>query len=157
MAGMGYGSALAGRGMESQEGMNDFLTAMQARGMTSQEAMDAWKSQMAGRQQTGQEALTDYQTDGQTHQQNVQDALLERQTPINEWSAFRTGSQVQQPQFQNYGQQQFTGGPNYLGAGQMQGAYDMSGYNAGVAQDNAMMQGLMGIGSAGAYGWANRT
>ena len=143
--------------MESQEGMNDFLTAMQARGMTRDEAMDRWQSQMAGRQQYAQEAMTDYTTGLKSHQQNIQDALLQRQTPINEWSAFRTGSQVQQPQFQNYGQQQFTGGPNYLGAGQMQGNYDMAGYNAGIAKDNAMIQGLMGIGAAGAYGWANRT
>lgn len=136
--------------------MNNFLTAMQARGMSSQEAMAAWETQMAGRQQTGQEAMTDYTTGLKSHQQNVQDALLQRQTPINEWSAFRSGTQVQQPQFQPYGQQQFTGGPNLLGAGQMQGAYDMAGYNAGIAQDNAMLQGLMGLGSAGAYGWANR-
>jgi len=81
--------------------------------------------------------------------QGIQEQLLQRQTPINEMSAFRTGSQVGMPQFQAYGQQQFTGGPNYAGAAQQQGAYDMAGYNADVAQQNAMWGGLAGLGAAG--------
>ena len=113
MAGMGYQSALAGRGMENQEGMADFTTGLD------------------------------------TRRQGIQEALLNRQTPINEMSAFRTGSQVNMPQFQPYGQQQFTGGPNYSQAATQQGAYDMSGYNAQTAQDNALLQGLFSLGSAG--------
>jgi hypothetical protein len=81
--------------------------------------------------------------------QGIQEQLLQRQTPINEMSAFRTGSQVGMPQFQAYGQQQFTGGPNYAGAAQQQGAYDLADYNAQTAQNNAMWGGLAGLGAAG--------
>lgn len=81
--------------------------------------------------------------------QGIQEQLLQRQTPINEMSAFRTGSQVGMPQFQAYGQQSFTGGPNYAGAAQQQGAYDIAGYNADVAQQNALYGGLAGLGAAG--------
>ena len=167
MAGMGYQSALAGRGMESQEGlnrfntgmqsrgmesaegMNNFLTAMQARGMTADEANAAYQAQMQGRMMANQEGMADFTTGLDTRRQGIQEALLNRQTPINEMSAFRTGSQVNMPQFQPYGQQQFTGGPNYSQAATQQGAYDMSGYNAQTAQDNALLQGLFSLGSAG--------
>jgi len=88
--------------------------------------------------------------------QGIQEQLLERQTPINEMSAFRTGSQVGMPQFQAYGQQQFTGGPNYAGATQQQGAYDMANYNADVAQNNAMWGGLAGLGSAGITAFSDK-
>ena len=131
MAGMGYSSALAGRGMESAEGLNQFNTGMQGRTMANQEGM------------------ADFTTGLDTRRQGIQEALLNRQTPINEMSAFRTGSQVNMPQFQPYGQKQFTGGPNYSQAATQQGAYDMSGYNANTAQDNAMLQGLFSLGSAG--------
>lgn len=88
--------------------------------------------------------------------QGIQEQLLQRQTPINEMSAFRTGSQVGMPQFQAYGQQQFTGGPDYAGAAQRQGAYDMAGYNADLAQQNALYGGLASLGSAGITAFSDR-
>jgi len=88
--------------------------------------------------------------------QGIQEQLLQRQTPINEMSAFRTGSQVGMPQFQAYGQQQFTGGPNYAGAAQQQGAYDVANYNADVAQQNAMWGGLAGLGAAGITAFSDK-
>jgi hypothetical protein len=88
--------------------------------------------------------------------QGIQEQLLQRQTPINEMSAFRTGSQVGMPQFQAYGQQQFTGGPNYAGAAQQQGAYDTANYNADVAQQNAMWGGLAGLGAAGITAFSDK-
>ena len=88
--------------------------------------------------------------------QGIQEQLLERQTPINEMSAFRTGSQVTMPQFQAYGQQPFVGGPNYMGAAQQQGAYDIADYNAEMAQQNALMGGLAGLGAAGITAFSDR-
>jgi hypothetical protein len=88
--------------------------------------------------------------------QGIQEQLLQRQTPINEMSAFRTGSQVGMPQFQAYGQQQFTGGPNYAGAAQQRGAYDLGDYNAKMAQDNAMWGGLAGLGAAGITAFSDK-
>ena len=131
MAGLGYASDIAGRQQMGREGMMDFTTGMDVRNQFNQEGMQ------------------DYTTGMDTRRQNIQEALLERQTPINEMSAFRTGSQVQQPQFQPYGQQTFTGGPDYSGAATQQGAYDMAGYNADMAKQNAMMGGLFSLGAAG--------
>lgn len=71
--------------------------------------------------------------------------------PLNTLNAIRTGAQVQNPTFQQAGMQQATPGANYLGAAQAQGQYDQGLYNAGVGQDNAMMQGLFSLG-AGAFG-----
>ena len=69
--------------------------------------------------------------------------------PLNTLNAIRTGAQVQNPQFQSPGP-----GTNYLGAAQAQGGYDQGLYNAQVGQQNAMTQGLFGLGGAGlmAYG-----
>jgi len=81
-------------------------------------------------------------------QRLIQETMLERQTPLNELAAFRSGSQVQMPQFQPFAQQATTAGPDYLGAAQAQGAWDMNMYNADVAQQNAILQALFGLGSA---------
>jgi len=140
MAGMGYSSALRGRGMESQEALNRFNTGMQGRGMANQEGM------------------ADYTTGLNTRRQGIQEALLSRQTPINEMSAFRTGSQVNMPQFQAYGNQAFTGGPDYSGAATARGQYDLGRSNQGIASDNSMMSGLydLGVAGIGAYPWSDR-
>lgn len=61
--------------------------------------------------------------------------------------AAQGGAVPQQPQFAQYYQQQATTGPNYLGAlgEQYQGALDV--YNADIAQQNAQLQGLYGLGT----------
>jgi len=129
-----------------------FMSDMQSRGMTAQEAQDAWRAQMQGRQQTGAEAMDQYTTGMEGYRQSIQDALLERQTPLNEISAFRTGSQIGLPQFQAYGQQGQTQGPDLLGAAGMQGQYDLGAYSQQVAGRNAMLGGLAQLGAGMATG-----
>ena len=68
-------------------------------------------------------------------------------TAANQAMAFRGETQPQQPQFGNFYQQQATTGPNYLGALGEQYGGQLDIYNADVARQNAMMQGLFGIGS----------
>jgi len=174
MAGMGYASDISGRrqmgvegladyttGMDTrnqynQEGMTDYTTGMDTRNQYNREGMADYTTGMDTRNQYNREGMTDFTTAGQTRQQNIQEALLPRNQLINERTAFDSGSQIGMPQFQPYGQQQFTPGADYMGAGQMSGAWDMAGYNAGTAQDNALLSGLFGLGSAGTYGWANK-
>jgi hypothetical protein len=78
------------------------------------------------------------------------DALNEAYTaqsrPLDLVSALRTGAQVQQPQFQNFAQQQFTGGPNMLGAAQSQYGAELGAYNAQNAQQNGLLGGIAGVG-----------
>jgi hypothetical protein len=84
-----------------------------------------------------------------TGRQNMlQEQMFLRQLPLNELNALRTGAQVGQPQFQQYGQQQAVPGANYSGAAQATGLYDQNAYNQGVSQNNGMMSGLFGLGAA---------
>lgn len=53
------------------------------------------------------------------------------------------------PQFNQFYQQQAVPGVDYMGAAQQQAQFDLGGYNAQQAQQNAMMQGLFGLGAAG--------
>jgi len=84
--------------------------------------------------------------------QTVKEALLQRQTPLNEFNAWRTGTQVQLPQFEVQPGMQTVAGPDYLNAANAQAQYDLSGYNADVMQQNALMGGLFGLGAAGLAG-----
>ena len=62
------------------------------------------------------------------------------------------------PQFQAYGNQSFTGGPDYSGAATALGQYDLGRSNQGIASDNSMMGGLydLGVAGIGAYPWSDR-
>ena len=80
--------------------------------------------------------------------QLLSQALTLRNQPLNELNAFRTGSQVSMPQFQNWSPQATVAGPNYSGAAQNQAQYNQGAYNAQTAQSNAMMGGLFSLGGA---------
>ena len=84
--------------------------------------------------------------------QTVEEALLQRQTPLNEFNAWRTGAQVQLPTFENQANMATVAGPDYMNAAQQQAQYDLSGYNADVMKQNALMGGLFGLGAAGLMG-----
>lgn len=77
----------------------------------------------------------------QTMPQTYQLANEQYNQPLNQLNAIRTGAQVQGPQFE--------GSPNYLGAANSSGQYAQGLYNAQVGQQNAMTQGLFGLGGAG--------
>ncbi len=84
----------------------------------------------------------------QAQQQAYGQALQQRELPLNEISALMSGSQVQQPQFQNYASQQVGAAPTFGGA-QAQGSYLNNAYNQQVSQQNALTSGLFGLGSSG--------
>lgn len=83
------------------------------------------------------------QTMPQTYQ--IEQGL--RDLPLNEMIALRNGSAVNMPQFAQ-GQPGTAQGPNTLQAMGQQGAWQQAMYNAGIQQQNAQTQGLMGLGSA---------
>lgn len=87
----------------------------------------------------------------QTSPQTYQLASSIYNQPLNTLNAIRIGSQVQNPSFST------TPGANYANAAQASGQYAGDVYNARVGQQNAMMSGLFGLGSAGlgAYGMMN--
>lgn len=94
-----------------------------------------------------QEALRDRDFSLDERRRAIQEALLQRQTPLNELSAFRTGSQVMMPSFEAQPGMPTISGPQYLTAAQEQAQYDLAGYNADVMAQNAMLSGLFGLGA----------
>ncbi len=85
--------------------------------------------------------------------QGAQEALTERNQPINEISALLSGSQVSQPGFTN------TPTPgvaptDVIGAQQQALNQQNVGYQANLANQQAMTNGLFKLGSAAVGGWA---
>ena len=67
--------------------------------------------------------------------------------PLNRFNAFRSGTQVQNPTFNQAPQQPNAGGANLSGATAQQGAWDQGIYNAGVGSANSFNGGLMSAGA----------
>jgi len=83
------------------------------------------------------------------NQQAYNQALTNYNIPLNVLSALRSGSQVQNPTFQNAPQQATTSGADILGASQMGYNAQMGDFNAKQAAQQSFNQGLMGLGAAG--------
>ncbi len=84
----------------------------------------------------------------QTMPQTLQMANTIRDQPLNELNAFRSGSQVNMPQFQPSQYPGTASGPNTLGATQQQASWQQAMFNQQQANQNAQNQGLMGLGAA---------
>jgi hypothetical protein len=85
----------------------------------------------------------------QANQQAYNQAMTNYNMPLNTLNALRSGSQVQNPTFQNAPQQATTSGADILGASQMGYNAQMGGFNAANAAQQSFNQGLMGLGGAG--------
>ncbi len=85
----------------------------------------------------------------QTMPQTYQMATDQYNQPLNRFNAFRTGTQVNSPQFQQPG-----GGANLLGAAQAQGQYGQGLYNAEVGSANSANSGMAQVGSAALMAFA---
>lgn len=135
---------------------NDARLAAIAQGGAEQ--ANLFNMALAGRQQGLTEALTPYnmarQDFGNTmnlRQQLINEALQERNQPLNELSALMSGSQVQNPTFQNTPNVQMAG-TDIAGLTQQNYANQMQQYQSQMQQQNAMLGGLFGL--AGTIGGA---
>ncbi len=167
------------QGLQSQESHNAALLARQQAAMAEQQAANQAQAQGFGNAQTMQQAqnqamqqnyqnqlaaqnfwnttqqqefnqmLQGSQFANAANQQSLAQQLQLRELPINELAALMSGSQIQTPQFQSYqGGQQIQPAPIFQ-AGQAQAGWDQNLYNQQVAQRNATMGGLFGLGGAG--------
>lgn len=93
----------------------------------------------------------DFGMQNQANQANLQQQAYLRSLPLNELNALRTGSQVQNPTFQQYNPTQIGQTPVFA-ATQAQAAADQNAYNAQVAQNNAFTSGLFGLGAGALSG-----
>lgn len=83
-----------------------------------------------------------------TAPQTYQLAQALRSQPLNELNALRTGSQVQNPTFNNVPMQQTTAGPDMLGAANAQYQGALGANNANNANKAAFYNGLFQLGGA---------
>lgn len=104
----------------------------------------------------GAEVSRDYGISADARKQAVTEALALRNQPLNELSAFRSGSQVSMPQFQATPAMSTPGAAPIFDA--TKAGYDasMGAYNAQQASANNTSSGLFGIGAAAAtnFPWA---
>lgn len=84
-------------------------------------------------------------------QQSLQQQLALRNQPLNEITALESGSQIQNPQFQQYQGQNVAAAPVFQGA-QAQGQYGLDQYGIQQQAANSQSQGLYGL--AGTLGGA---
>jgi len=101
------------------------------------------QAEIASTAQVGQTQNQEFEN----RRQQIAEMLSERNQPLNEYNAFQSGSQVNMPQFQAYGQAPQVAGPDYLGAATQAGQYALGDYNAQQAGDNMLMSGLFNLGA----------
>ena len=129
--------------------------AMRENDLYSQAALQGISLDSGARQQAFNELLAQNNNSLQNRQQGIQEQSFARNEPLNMLNAVRSGAQAQLPQFSNFAQQQTTGGPNYMGAAQAQGQYDIGAFNAQQAQEAAMLNAVAQIGGAAMTGGAS--
>lgn len=97
----------------------------------------------------GQEASRQYALESTERNRQLAEEMQKRGFSLNEINAIISGQQVglpQMPGFQAAGRGQ---GPNYLGAAQAQGQFDMNRYSADQALRQGLYTGIAGLGMMG--------
>jgi hypothetical protein len=99
------------------------------------------------------QALQGGQFANTAQQQALSQAIQQRQMPLNEVNALVEGSQIQNPQFQQY-----TGAnvapPPLANAATLQGQFDQNTFNQNTGTYNQNLAGLYSLGSSASYGAA---
>lgn len=110
-----------------------------------------------------QSAMQGIGLDAAARERALNEAYTAQSRPLDLINSLRSGSQVKNPQFQSYSQQagvsqggvqqggvqqQFTGGPNLMGAAEGMYGAQLDAANARNAYNNQMMQGLFSLGGA---------
>lgn len=117
-----------------------------AQNLISRQYNDARQQALIG---AGSEAQRDFSMDTQRRKDAIAELLMGRQTPLNEINALMSGSQVSNPFAVPGAAQNSNISPAPIfGAAQAQYGADMNAYNAGQAQNSAMMGGLFSLGGA---------
>jgi hypothetical protein len=122
-------------------------TANQAAGQNYTQNFNTVAQNNAAQQQKFAQNTQQAAFENQARQQALAEAIQQRQMPINEISAFMSGSQIQNPVFQPYTGANVAAAPI---AQTMQNAYlgAQNQYNQQIASNNQEMGGLFDIGKA---------
>ena len=158
-----YNSAVGqnyGQGLQSQQLQNQAIGQNFGQAVTAQQMQNQAIGQNYGQAQTSASSLNasraqqynqDLQSAGFTN--NASNQALAQQLalynqPLNSITALMSGSQIQNPQFQQYSGQNVAAAPVF-GAAQAQGQYDQNVYAQQVAASNAATSGLFDLAGAG--------
>src|SRR3990167_3907022 len=120
----------------------------QAIGQNQGAALQQQQAQNAAVGQGFNQQLQGGQFGNQAQQQALQQQLYQRNLPLNEITALMSGSQIQNPQFQQYQGANINPAPMF-NAAQQQAQYNQGLYGLGVGQYNQGLSTLGQLGSAG--------
>ena len=137
-----FGQNLAGAEMYNTAHQQDYANRQGAANIQNELAQRGYENEITGASFTNT-----------ARERALQEMLALRNQPINEISALMAGNQVQMPQFAQYRPGQVAG-TDISGNIYNSAALDQQNYAQQMAQQNAMMGGLFGLGSAGMYGLA---
>lgn len=131
----------------TQAALQGINVDMNANNQGYNQALQSGQFANSGTGQNFSQGLQGAQFGNTSNAQNLQQALSLRELPLNEISALMSGSQVTNPQFQQYTGQNVQPAPVF-GAAQAQGNYNQGTYNAQQAAQGAFYGGLAGLGGA---------
>jgi hypothetical protein len=133
----GYGQQLSSAGLYNQAVAQNYGQGLQSSGLYNQAQNQKFNQALQGAQ-FGNTAI------GQQYQRN----LNEYNQPLNNLTALMSGSQIQNPQFQQYTGQNIAPAP-IANATTLAGNFAQNQYGQNVAANNATTQGLFSIAGAG--------
>lgn len=136
----GYTANLGAQDQRNRQNLQAATYGMAATGQNNATAQSQFQAELAARQQQFQNQQTQANFQNAARQTAIQEDVLERTQPLNEISAFMSGGQVNVPQFQNQYRQGVEPSP----------VADLvnQNYQAQLAQSQAGMTGMFGMGSA---------
>ena len=133
--------------LANQQAGNQAIAQNYGQGLSSAQAQNAQIAQQFNQnQQEAQFANT-------AQQQALAQAIQQRQLPLNEINALMSGSQIQNPQFQQYTGANVAAAP-IANATAQQGAFNQNLYNQQTGTYNTNLAGLYSLGGAGAKAFA---
>jgi hypothetical protein len=130
----GYGQALSSAGFYNSGQAQNYGNAANSAGLYN-----------SAQGQNFNQGLQSAQFSNTAAQQSLQQQLALRNQPLNEITALESGSQIQNPQFQQYQGQNVAAAPVFQGA-QAQGQYGLDQYGIQQNAQNSQLQGLYGLG-----------
>jgi hypothetical protein len=138
-----------GQGVTAQQMANQAIGQNYGQGLSSAQGQNAVTAQQFNQnQQAAQFGNT-------AQQQALAQAIQQRQLPLNEINALMSGSQIQNPQFQQYTGANVQAAP-IANATAQQGAFAQNLYNQNLGSYNQNLAGLYSLGGAAASGYAKR-
>lgn len=143
MAARQQGLQEQGLGINRQDTLRQQALEEQGMGLGRQDLAASYANMLRQAQLGEQGLMRDASL--QDRQRAIQEMLMERQMPLNEFNAFMSGNQVQNPNFEGYTQATGFQPENVYGAAQDSYQAAMNNYNAQMAAKQNRTGGLLGL------------